>query len=116
MKKNMVTTSYISPFLKSKATEAKDKGIIFMNEIGLDPGIDHLITHKVINECARKGQKIVHYESWCGALCSPESLNNPLLYKFSWSPRGALSALKNNVRQMINGKEIIDILFRWNGK
>jgi saccharopine dehydrogenase-like NADP-dependent oxidoreductase len=104
--RNMVTTSYISDFMKKISSEAAAKNLIFMNEIGLDPGIDHLITHKVINECERKGSKIVHYESWCGALCSPEFLNNHLLYKFSWSPRGALNALRNNVKQLIDNKEI----------
>lgn len=105
-KKNMVTTSYIGDFMKKVSQEVKEKNIIFMNEIGLDPGIDHLITHKVIHECEKKGNKILKYESWCGALCSPEFLNNPILYKFSWSPRGALNALRNNVKQMINGKEV----------
>jgi len=104
--KNMVTTSYISDYMKKINNEAQQKNLIFMNEIGLDPGIDHLITHKVINDCERKGAKILHYESWCGALCSPEFLNNPLLYKFSWSPRGALNALRNNVRQLIGDKKV----------
>ncbi len=104
--RNMVTTSYISEFMKKISSEAAEKNLIFMNEIGLDPGIDHLITHKVINECEKKGSIIVHYESWCGALCSPEFLNNPLLYKFSWSPRGALNALRNNVKQFIDNKEV----------
>lgn len=104
--KHMVTTSYISEFMKKISNEVAQKNLVFMNEIGLDPGIDHLITHKVINDCEKKGAKIIKYESWCGALCSPEFLNNPLLYKFSWSPRGALNALRNNVKQLIDGKQI----------
>ena len=107
-KKNMITTSYVSDALTKLDKQLKEAGLIFMNEIGLDPGIDHLITHKVINEAKVRGDKIIHYESWCGALCSPEFLNNPLLYKFTWSPRGALLALKNNARQYRN-EEVIQI-------
>jgi saccharopine dehydrogenase-like NADP-dependent oxidoreductase len=102
----MITTSYIAENIMKLDKEVKEANLIFMNEIGLDPGIDHLITHKVINEAKRKEQKILSYESWCGALCAPEYLDNPLLYKFSWSPRGVLIALKNEARQMINGKVI----------
>jgi saccharopine dehydrogenase-like NADP-dependent oxidoreductase len=106
-KKNMVTTSYINDFMKKIGSEVAEKNLIFMNEIGLDPGIDHLITHKVINQCEKNSSKIIHYESWCGAVCSPEFLDNPLLYKFSWSPRGALNALRNNVKQFIDNKVCI---------
>ena len=103
---NMITTSYVSDALKSLDSQVKDAGLIFMNEIGLDPGIDHLITHKVINEANKRGDKIIHYESWCGALCSPEYLDNPLLYKFSWAPRGALLALRNEASQYLNNKKL----------
>jgi saccharopine dehydrogenase-like NADP-dependent oxidoreductase len=103
-KRNMITTSYISQSMEKLNEKVKDAGLIFMNEIGLDPGIDHLITHKVIHDAKQNGEKIIHYESWCGALCSPEFINNPLLYKFSWAPRGALLALNNEVKQWINGK------------
>jgi saccharopine dehydrogenase-like NADP-dependent oxidoreductase len=102
-KKNMMTTSYVNDAIYKLNDQVKKEGLIFMNEIGLDPGIDHLITHKVINEANKKGDKIIHYESWCGALCSPEYLNNPLLYKFTWSPRGALMAIRNMAKQYING-------------
>lgn len=105
-KKNMITTSYVSEDVSKLGKQIKEAGLIFMNEIGLDPGIDHLITHKVINEAKKRGDKIIHYESWCGALCSPEYLNNPLLYKFTWSPRGALLALKNNAKQYIKKQTV----------
>jgi saccharopine dehydrogenase-like NADP-dependent oxidoreductase len=101
-KRNMITTSYVTEYLASLDSKVKDAGLIFMNEIGLDPGIDHLITHKVLNEAKNKGEKVVHYESWCGALCSPEYIDNPMLYKFSWAPRGALLALRNEAWQWIN--------------
>ena len=105
-KTNMITTSYVSDAMKNLESKVKDAGLIFMNEIGLDPGIDHLITHKVIHEATKRGDMIVHYESWCGALCSPEFLDNPLLYKFTWAPRGALLALRNEASQWINGKKL----------
>lgn len=105
-KTDMLTTSYVGDYMKSIKDKVESEGLIFMNEIGLDPGIDHLITHKVINEAEKNGDKIISYQSWCGALCSPEFLNNPLLYKFSWSPRGALLALKNNAKQIIDNKHV----------
>jgi alpha-aminoadipic semialdehyde synthase len=107
-KKNMMTTSYVNEAIYKLNDQVKEAGLIFMNEIGLDPGIDHLITHKVINEANKREDKIIHYESWCGALCSPEYLNNPLLYKFTWSPRGALMALRNMAKQYIN-RDIVEI-------
>jgi saccharopine dehydrogenase (NADP+, L-glutamate forming) len=103
-KRNMITTSYVPQAFKNIENQVKMADLIFMNEIGLDPGIDHLVTHKAINEAKERGEKIIHYESWCGALCSPEFLNNPLLYKFTWAPRGALLALKNEVKQWIDNK------------
>jgi saccharopine dehydrogenase-like NADP-dependent oxidoreductase len=105
-KKNMITTSYVSDYLASLDAKVKEADLIFMNEIGLDPGIDHLITHKVLNEAKTKGEKVVHYESWCGALCSPEYIDNPMLYKFSWAPRGALLALRNEATQWVDGRKI----------
>jgi len=105
-KKNMITTSYVSDAVYRLDKQVREAGLVFMNEIGLDPGIDHLITHKVINDAKMRGDKIIHYESWCGALCSPEFLNNPLLYKFTWNPRGALLALKNNAKQYKNHQVI----------
>lgn len=75
-----------------------------MNEIGLDPGLDHVICHKVIHEEEKKGNKILRFESWCGALPAPETCNNPFSYKFSWSPKGALVAMNNPSFQLINGR------------
>jgi len=95
--KNMVTASYISDEMKALNDKVKEKKLIFMNEIGLDPGIDHVVAHKVIDDCKEDNSKIISYESWCGALPSPDAIDNPLLYKFSWSPRGALNAMKNSV-------------------
>ena len=106
LNRHMLTTSYVSPYLNEISEEVKQKGLIFFNEVGLDPGLDHIITHKVIDEEYKKGNKIIAFESWCGALPAPEcSTSNPFLYKFSWSPRGALIAMNNSISQFINGKE-----------
>lgn len=76
--------------------KVKSAGLTFLNEVGVDPGIDHIATMKVVDECAEKNEKILEYESFCGGLPSPEFCDNPIGYKFSWSPLGALLALKNN--------------------
>jgi saccharopine dehydrogenase (NADP+, L-glutamate forming) len=75
-----------------------------MNEIGLDPGIDHLYAIKTIDEVHAKGGKILSFVSFCGGLPAPEASNNPLGYKFSWSSRGVLLALRNNARYYKDGK------------
>ena len=104
--KHLLTASYISPELRELDSKVKEKNLVFMNEIGLDPGLDHIIAHKVINEARANNEKILSYQSWCGALVAPENANNPLMYKFSWSPRGVLMALKNNASFLENGKVI----------
>lgn len=75
-----------------------------MNEIGLDPGIDHLYAIKTIDEVHSKGGKILSFVSYCGGLPAPEASNNPLGYKFSWSSRGVLLALRNSARFWQEGK------------
>jgi saccharopine dehydrogenase (NADP+, L-glutamate forming) len=83
-----------------------------MNEIGLDPGIDHLYAVKTIDEVHSKGGKILSFVSYCGGLPAPENSNNPLGYKFSWSSRGVLLALRNSARYWQDGKVYtsIDVL------
>jgi saccharopine dehydrogenase-like NADP-dependent oxidoreductase len=104
--KNMVTASYISPELQALDQEAKAKGLVFLNEMGLDPGIDHLATMKVIDEVREKKGRIVEYESWCGGLPSPTCCDNPLGYKFTWSPIGAFRALKNRAVYLDKGTNV----------
>ena len=83
---------------------AKDAGITVMNEIGLDPGIDHLYAIKTIDEVHHKGGKITSFLSYCGGLPAPENSDNPLGYKFSWSSRGVLLALQNSAKFFKDGK------------
>ncbi|KAG7127902.1 hypothetical protein HYQ45_012281 [Verticillium longisporum] len=89
-KKHVVTTSYVSPAMLELDQQCKDAGITVMNEIGLDPGIDHLYAVKTIEEVHQEGGKILSFLSYCGGLPAPEASDNPLGYKFSWSSRGSV--------------------------
>lgn len=100
-KKHLVTASYISPAMKALDTQAKELGLIFMNEIGLDPGIDHMSAMKVIDEIREKGGKMILFESFCGGLVAPESDSNLWNYKFTWNPRNVVLAGKGGVSQFI---------------
>ncbi|KAI9881343.1 MAG: Saccharopine dehydrogenase [NADP(+), L-glutamate-forming] [Pleopsidium flavum] len=103
-KKNVVTTSYVSPAMLELEKEVKEAGITVMNEIGLDPGIDHLYAVKTIDEVHKAGGKITSFLSYCGGLPAPEASDNPLGYKFSWSSRGVLLALRNAAKYYKDGK------------
>ncbi|KAK1965632.1 saccharopine dehydrogenase [Colletotrichum eremochloae] len=105
-KKHVVTTSYVSPAMLELDQAAKDAGITVMNEIGLDPGIDHLYAVKTIEEVHKDGGKITSFLSYCGGLPAPECSGNPLGYKFSWSPRGVLLALRNAASFYQDGKVV----------
>jgi len=104
--KSMVTTSYVSPAMKERDEKARKAGITILNEIGLDPGIDHMSAIKIINDVGRAGGAIVSFRSYCGGLPAPEANTNPLGYKFSWSPRGVLLAAKNPARYLDGGATV----------
>ena len=91
-KKHMVTASYISEEMKALDNQAKEKGLVFMNEIGLDPGIDHMSAMQVIDRIKSKGGKMLLFESFCGGIVAPESDNNLWNYKFTWNPRNVVLA------------------------
>ena len=90
--KNLVTASYISDEMQSLDKEAKAKGLVFMNEIGVDPGIDHMSAMKVIDNIRDKGGKLLLFESFTGGLVAPESDDNLWNYKFTWNPRNVVLA------------------------
>lgn len=92
LKTHLITPSYISPEMKALNDEAKAAGIIIMNEIGVDPGIDHMSAMKIIHEIKEKGGEITSFKSFCGGLIAPESDNNPWNYKFTWNPRNVVLA------------------------
>lgn len=103
-KKNVVTTSYVSPAMLELEGKVNEAGITVLNEIGLDPGIDHLYAVKTIDEVHRAGGKIISFLSYCGGLPAPEASDNPLGYKFSWSSRGVLLALRNAAKYYKDGR------------
>ena len=90
--KHMVTASYISSEMKALDAEVKKKGLVFMNEIGLDPGIDHMSAMQVIDKIKDAGGKMLLFESFCGGIVAPESDNNLWNYKFTWNPRNVVLA------------------------
>ncbi len=90
--KHMVTASYISDEMKALDPEVRKKGLVFMNEIGLDPGIDHMSAMKTINEIKAAGGEMLLFESFTGGLVAPESDDNLWHYKFTWNPRNVVLA------------------------
>ncbi len=106
-KKQMVTTSYVSDAMKKLDADARKAGIIILNELGLDPGIDHMEAMRVIHEIHQKGGKLNGFISFCGGLPALETNNNPFGYKFSWSPTGVLLAGKNSAQYLEDGKEVL---------
>ncbi|WP_026754715.1 saccharopine dehydrogenase family protein [Sediminibacter sp. Hel_I_10] len=90
--KNMVTASYVSNEMADLDKAAKNKGLVFMNEIGVDPGIDHMSAMKVIDDIRDKGGNVILFESFAGGLVAPESDNNLWNYKFTWNPRNVVVA------------------------
>lgn len=103
-KADVVTTSYVSDAIRELASEIEAAGITVMNEIGLDPGLDHLYAVKAIDDVHKQGGKIKSFLSYCGGLPAPEAADNPLGYKFSWSSRGVLLALRNNAKYYHRGE------------
>lgn len=103
-KKHMVTASYVSKEMQALNQEAKKAGITLMNEIGVDPGIDHMSAMKIIDEIKAQGGKIISFESFTGGLLAPESeKDNPWKYKFSWNPRNVILAGQGAVKFLHEG-------------
>lgn len=105
---HMVTASYLNEKIKQLHQAALEKGVTILNEVGLDPGIDHLLALEAIQEIKALGGKITSFESFCGGLPAPEFSDNPLRYKFSWSPRGALLNTISSAKYLENG-EIVTV-------
>lgn len=100
-KKHLVTASYISPAMQELDEQVKANNLVFMNEIGLDPGIDHMSAMKVLDEIRDKGGKVILFESFCGGLVAPESDNNLWNYKFTWNPRNVVLAGQGGTAKFI---------------
>ncbi len=102
--KHMATASYVSAEMKMINKEAQQNGLLFLNECGLDPGIDHASAMKLIHEIEAKGGTITSFKSYCGGLVAPESNDNPWGYKFSWNPRNVVLAGQGTAQYLKEGK------------
>lgn len=106
-KKHLVTASYVGEPMRALGAEAKKAGLVFLNEIGLDPGIDHMESMRIIHDIRRRKGKVEEFISYCGGLPAPEADTNPWGYKFSWSPIGVLRAGNSSAKYLRDGKEIV---------
>uniref|UniRef100_D4ACE9 Alpha-aminoadipic semialdehyde synthase, mitochondrial n=1 Tax=Rattus norvegicus TaxID=10116 RepID=D4ACE9_RAT len=105
-KVNMVTASYITPAMKELEKSVDDAGITVIGELGLDPGLDHMLAMETIDKAKDLGATIESYVSYCGGLPAPEHSDNPLRYKFSWSPVGVLMNIMQPASYLLNGKVV----------
>jgi len=100
----VVTTSYVAPEMRALHTAARDAGVLVLNEIGLDPGLDHMSAMRIIDRVRRSGGRLTSFRSCCGGLPAPDADTNPWHYKFSWSPRGVLLAGRSGARWLDDGR------------
>src|SRR5690606_13353313 len=100
-KKHLVTASYISKELEALDQEVQDSGLVFMNEIGLDPGIDHMSAMEVLDRIREQGGKMLLFESFCGGLVAPQDDSNLWNYKFTWNPRNVVLAGQGGAAKFI---------------
>jgi saccharopine dehydrogenase-like NADP-dependent oxidoreductase len=100
----MATASYVSEEMKALSGQAKAAGVVIMNEIGVDPGIDHLSAMRVINDIKEKGGELKAFETFTGGLVAPEYDNNPWNYKFTWNPRNVVLAGTGTAQFIQGGK------------
>ena len=102
--KNLVTASYVSKEILALDEKAKQAGIILLNEIGLDPGIDHMSAMQVMDDIKENGGEITSFKSFCGGLVHPDFDNNPWNYKFTWNPRNVVLAGQGTAQYIKHGK------------
>ena len=102
--KHMVTASYVSDEMNDLNEAAKKKGVVLLNEIGVDPGLDHLSSMDILEKIKAKGGLLTSFESFTGGLVAPESDNNPWNYKFTWNPRNVVLAGQEVVKFIQEGK------------
>ena len=105
--RSLVTASYETKQMRALDAAAKQAGITIVNEIGLDPGIDHLSARKLFDDIHAEGEELQSFVSWCGGIPAVSANNNPLGYKFSWSPKSVLLALLNDAKYINHGQEAI---------
>jgi saccharopine dehydrogenase-like NADP-dependent oxidoreductase len=103
-KRHLITTSYVKDEMQDLDQAAREAGVLLLNELGLDPGIDHMSAMRIIHAVQERGGEIASFRSYCGGLPAPEDDDNPLGYKFSWSPKGVVLAGTNNGRFLEDGE------------
>jgi saccharopine dehydrogenase (NADP+, L-glutamate forming) len=104
LQKHFFTASYQSDALLEMSPEISQKGLLFLNECGLDPGIDHMSAMKIIDDVKARGEEIISFKSYCGGLLAPESEDNPWKYKFTWNPRNIVLAGQATSRYIEHGR------------
>ena len=104
LKKHLITASYVSQEMFALADEARERGLIFMGEMGLDPGIDHMSAMRVIDAIKDQGGSIRSFHSYTGGLVAPESDDNPWHYKVTWNPRNVVLAGQGTAQFLEDGK------------
>eukprot|EP00750_Incisomonas_marina_P003937 INCI13427.10.p1 GENE.INCI13427.10~~INCI13427.10.p1 ORF type:complete len:1071 (+),score=195.88 INCI13427.10:193-3405(+) len=102
--KHFVSASYESEAMRALDEQARNAGVTLLNEIGLDPGIDHMSAMQILDEARANGETVTSFSSICGGLPAPDAAGNPLGYKFSWNPAGVLQASQNPARFLHRGK------------
>ncbi|MCX7744935.1 MAG: saccharopine dehydrogenase NADP-binding domain-containing protein [Flavobacteriales bacterium] len=103
-RKHLVTASYVSDEMQALNEEAKKKGLIFLNEIGLDPGIDHMSAMRILDQLKADGAELIGFETFTGGLLAPESeVGNPWKYKFTWNPRNVVLAASGGAVKFLHG-------------
>jgi saccharopine dehydrogenase-like NADP-dependent oxidoreductase len=95
LQKHLVTASYESKEMRDMSQHAKDANIMILNEVGLDPGLDHMSAMKIIDDVRLRGGEVLGFSSVCGGLPHPNAATNPLRFKFSWSPKAVIRACQN---------------------
>ena len=105
-RRHLVTASYVGPEMAALDAEARGRDLVFLNEIGLDPGIDHMSAMRIIHDVQARGGRITAFRSYCGGLPAPEANDNPFGYKFSWAPRGVLMASRNGATYLRDGRVV----------
>ncbi len=106
--KHLLTASYADEQIKLLADKVKSKGIVFLSEMGLDPGIDHLSAMQILDDIKTKGGTVTSFKSHCGGLVAPESDNNPWHYKISWNPKNVVMAGKAGAEYLEGENHIIE--------
>src|SRR5690606_6444332 len=102
--KHFFSASYESEQLRKMKPEIEQKGLFFLNECGLDPGIDHMSAMEIVDEAKVNGEEILSFKSYCGGLLAPASEDNPWKYKFTWNPRNVVLAGQATARYIQDGE------------